>query len=828
MTNTGAASRPPPPVARAATVTRDGRVVIDGGRVARRIAPDARRTAPSTAGVVDARLLVPALVMWAGVALTLGVPVRGRAVAALVSVLAGTALAWTGRPRHGRWSRKALVGAGALLALGLGLSASVAHESVREAGPLGEWAAQGAVVRVSGLVLGEPVPLGGNASGRLILRIRVTDAVGRGVRTEVSAPVLATVGPEWGGVSWHDEITAVLRLQPADPGDGVIARASALAPPQVRPERGLLLDVADHVRRALRGSVEHLPADPRGLVPALVVGDTSASPAELTDDMRTTGLTHLSAVSGANVSLILAAVGGLLRPLALPRRLRPWVLILTVAFFVVVARPEPSVIRAATMGVIGLIGLSRSTRVAGPPALAGAIVALLTLDPWLSRSYGFVLSALATLGLLLFVRPWSAAITRGLPRRLGWMATPLAIPLAAQAACGPVIVLLQGTVSIVGLPANLLTAPLVAPITIGGAGLAVLGSFWPWAARSLAWIPGAPAWVVGWIAHTLARQTWGNAPWPDGARGAWLLAGLTAVVLVAGPRMLWEARRHRLSVATGMALTVAVTWPTASFTWPPPGWQLVACDVGQGDALVLRSSRDRAVLVDAGPDPRLIDQCLDRLDIRALDAVVLTHFHADHVDGLRGALSGRPVGRLLVSGVRDPPDQVDEVLRLATSRQIPVDQLRTGDRFTFGAVAAYVLWPAREIHLGSVPNNGSIVLDVSIGDLDALLTGDIEREAAHALFLALRQDPAMLARARRYEVVKSPHHGSSNLDPDFMGLLSAPSAIVSVGKDNDYGHPRPQALAALADMGAAVWRTDQRSDIALGMVGGDLVVRTRH
>ncbi len=190
-----------------------------------------------------------------------------------------------------------------------------------------------------------------------------------------------------------------------------------------------------------------------------MIGDTSRTPTDLTDAMLATGMTHLSAVSGSNVAIVLAVALGAGGLLGLRRRARPLFALLLLAGFIVLARPEPSVIRAGAMGAIGLLGLSQSRRAAGIPVLSAAVLALLVIDPWLARSYGFALSTLATLGLLLFVRDWGAAIGARLPRRIRSWGPALAIPIAAQAMCAPVVVLLQGSVSTVGVLANLLAAP---------------------------------------------------------------------------------------------------------------------------------------------------------------------------------------------------------------------------------------------------------------------------------------------------------------------------------------------------------------------------------
>ena len=160
------------------------------------------------------------------------------------------------------------------------------------------------------------------------------------------------------------------------------------------------------------------PPDAAGLVPALVIGDTSATPVDLSEAMTVTGMSHLSAVSGSNVAIVLAAAFGAAGLAGVRRRWRPVLAVVVLAGFVVLARPEPSVVRAAVMGVVGLVGLSASRRRAGVPALATSIVVLLCWDPWLARAYGFALSVLATLGLRILACPWGERLGRLLPGRL--------------------------------------------------------------------------------------------------------------------------------------------------------------------------------------------------------------------------------------------------------------------------------------------------------------------------------------------------------------------------------------------------------------------------
>jgi len=733
---------------------------------------------------------------------------------------------------HHRWRRRSWVTAVAITLLGtaLCLVATAAHSSVREAGLVPSLAAQRASATVEAVVLSDPrvVQTKGVVPTELVIvKVSVRTVVGRGQRSESSTPVLVFGDKTWAQVRWRERVRVSGRFDVADPGDDVVAVFSPSRAPESIGEPGRIADAAEHVRSGLRHAVSGLPDDARGLLPGLVIGDTSRTPQSLTDAMLTTGMTHLSAVSGSNVAVVLAAAMGLCRVIGVRRRWRPSVALLVLAGFVILARPEPSVLRAAVMGVIGLLGLSASRRRMGVPALSGAVLVLLCIDPWLSRSFGFALSTLATLGLLLFARPWGQWFARFLPARLKGLGVAIAIPVAAQAMCGPVIVLLQGSVTLIGVVANLLAAPLVAPATVLGVSVALVALISHPLAVMLGWLAAVPTLGIAWVARVCADVPMGTLPWPDGAPGAFLLAFVAIGLLFMGPWLIATIRDRPYTVAALAVLTLAAAWPAGGLVWPPPTWRIVACDVGQGDALVLASGARHAVVVDAGPDPEVIDGCLTRLHVEVLDAVVLTHFHADHAEGLPGVLHGRIVRQILTSPVAEPAFQVREVQGWAAAAGVPVQPLYPGDQLRWGSVQAAVLWPARVIHEGSIPNNTSVVLSVDIGGLCVLMPGDVETVAAHEVLLAVRRDPAS-GGGRGYDVLKVPHHGSRLQDPALFAEVQAPVTLISVGADNTYGHPAPGTLDLLRANGSQVFRTDQRGDIAVARASdGTVLVSTR-
>ncbi len=715
----------------------------------------------------------------------------------------------------------------ATAATALVLAASGGQGLVRESGPLGGLVEDGAVVTLVGRVVTEPLARPSRSGEQVSFRLAVRQVRARGEFARVRTTVLLLGDTRWRDVAWQSELRVQGRLGPADAADPFVAVVRARGSPWVTSRPGIVARAAEHLRAGLRDAASPLPDDARGLLPALVIGDTSRTPADLTDAMLATGMTHLSAVSGSNVAIVLAAALGCAALLGLHRRLRPAAALGVLAGFVILARPEPSVLRAAVMGAIGLIGLSASRRAAGIPVLSSAVIVLLTVDPWLARSFGFALSTLATLGLLLFVRDWGGAIGRALPPRLAKAGPALAIPVAAQAMCAPVVVLLQGSVSLVGLPANLLAAPLVAPATVAGISAALAAVVWDPLAQVLCWLGALPALGIAQIARRLATVPGGTVAWPDGPAGALLLAGLSVLLLLTWRWWSHQVHRRPLAVLAAGALAVGAAAPTAATTWPPANWRLVACDVGQGDGLVLATTPGHAVVVDVGPDPATMDRCLDRLHVDVLDAVVLTHFHADHVEGLPGALAGRRVAEILVSPILDPDYEVRRVRGWAERAGVRVREVYAGDTLGWAGLSGRVWWPARRITSGSIANNGSVVLEVHSGPVDALLLGDVEHEAAHAMLLEVRRDPLLAAAARGFDVVKTPHHGSANLDEDFIAAVRAPLAIISVGRDNDYGHPTAGHLAELRRDGYAVLRTDQRGDIAILAEGEGVAVTWR-
>lgn len=691
-------------------------------------------------------------------------------------------------------------------------------------GPVTRLAAAGAHVELEGVVARDPVlrrsgPAGEEAAATeyVVGRIGVDRVTGRGRAHDVSVPVLLVSGD----VGWADllpgqRISVAGRLESTDHPRGDVA---AVFRPYAGPDEratgppSLASRATEPFRAGLREAVSGVPPDPRGLVPGLVIGDESLLSDDLRDAMLIAGLTHLTAVSGTNVAIVLVVALGLARWLGVRGYVLPVVGVVCVLGFVLLARPEPSVVRAAAMGLVAVVGLTVAGRRRGLPTLAAAVIVLVLLDPWLARSAGFALSVLATAGILLLVPAWI--------RSLAWLPRPLAVavavPLAAQVACTPIVLGLSGQLSLAALPANMLAAPVVAPATVFGAAAAVVSPVLPPVATACAWLAALPAWWIAAVARWFADQPGAVLPWPPGTGGVVAGVVLAVVVLLALPMLL---RRPLITAVAGTVLVIGLLKAVPTPGWPPPGWLVVACDVGQGDALVLRAGDRSAVVVDTGPEPRLVRRCLDGLGVRQVPLLVLTHFHADHVGGLDGVLAGREVNRVLVSPLDDPPESADDVRRRLAAAGVPASAPRPGDRIRVGErLRLDVLAPGRLVETSeSESNNASIVAEAHVDGVSVLLTGDIEPTAQRSL---LRSAPGL-----DVDVLKVAHHGSPHQDTELLTGVGARLALVSVG-ENTYGHPSPRVLDALRDSGVRVYRTDEHGSVAVVRAGdGELGVVT--
>ncbi|GAA4492248.1 ComEC/Rec2 family competence protein [Actinoallomurus oryzae] len=680
-------------------------------------------------------------------------------------------------------------------------------------GPVRALAKRESTARLDAVVTGDPKTVVKTGAVHHRETVIVPVRVERVGSQRVRVPVLVfAAGPSWKGLLPSRHVRFTARLTTPHGGRLLAAIALVRGPPTTLGAPSMPQRVAGAIRLRLRAAVSHLPGDQRGVLPGMVDGDTSLLRPDLADAFEKAGLTHLMAVSGENLSLILGAVLGLGRFAGLGRRAGPLLAGAAIVGFVVLARPSPSVLRAAVMGGVALVAVVGGRERQGVPALCAAVLVLVLADPELARSYGFALSAFATAGILVLAPAWRDRLSGRMPRGL---AEALAVSAAAHLACAPLLAMLGTGVSLSAIPANLLAAPAVAPATLLGVLAATVAPFSLGAARLIVWPAGL---AVGWItsvARFFASMPYAVIGWPAGLTGVTLLlAAVLAGVLVLRRPL---PRGIAAAVLAGVAL-IAVGMHVFAPSWPPRGWLFVACDVGQGDGLALSTGPGQAVVVDTGPDPRAMDRCLHDLGVHTVPLLVLTHPHADHIDGLPGVLRGRVVGTVMTS-----PDSDGEERHLLNGRTPRTAGI--GDVWTVGPLTLAVLGPlstarVTERDTGTTVNNASIVMLARWPHLSVMLSGDVEIEAQREL---------LAAGVPSAQVLKIPHHGSSHQDPAFLAAVRARVAIASVGAGNDYGHPAPSTMSALARLGERVYRTDRDGDVAvIGSPSGPAVVTRRN
>lgn len=546
-------------------------------------------------------------------------------------------------------------------------------------------------------------------------------------------------------------------------------------------------------RADLADAATRLEGDGAVLVPGLAIGDTTAIGAELDAAMRTSSLSHLTAVSGANCAIVTAAAFGLAALCGAPRSVRVGAALLALAGFIVLVTPQPSVVRAGAMALAVLIAIASGRPGGGVAALSVAVIGLLAFDPWLARDYGFALSAAATAGLILLAGPLAARLAQVMPVPL---ALGLAVPLAAQLACQPILVLLDPAIALYGVPANLLAAPAAPVGTVVGLIACLVLPVLPAVGAALVQVAWLPASWIALVAHGASSLPGGRLAWLPDAPGALLLAACTALALVlvfaaGGRTRAWAAAVLAIGLAVPVGISVGA--PLVVGATRPGDWDLAACDVGQGDAMLVRVDGASA-LIDTGPDPAALDRCLALLGIGRIDLLVLTHWDADHVGGAAAV-----VGRV-DTVVHGPPDgeRSDRVLGPLGDAGAESIEVVAGDHGTLGDASWRIAWPKP----GAAPgNDASVVLGLATSDYRAVFLGDLGEEAQERLLRS--------TGLGRVDVVKVAHHGSADQSDRIYRELGATVGLIGVGADNGYGHPTTRLLDLLTASRTTVVRTDR-------------------
>jgi competence protein ComEC len=570
----------------------------------------------------------------------------------------------------------------------------------------------------------------------------------------------------------------------------------------------------DRIERAVGRGTEGVR---RGIVLGVVLGEDEGLPRGVQDDFRASGLYHLLAVSGQNVAFLAAGIYGLGWLVRLRRRWRELSILVAIAVYVLAVGWQPSVVRAGVAGALAsLAWLAARPRDRWHFLAVGALV-LMVWMPTSALEPGFQLSFAAVAAIFLAV-PRVRTSLDGYPLPAG-VADALAIALACGLTTAPIVLMHFGNAPLYTVPANVL-AFAAAPLVLGlGLLAAVVDPASPTAAAGLAALAG---WAAAWL-ELVARVV---ADLPGAQIGARTALALSALA-VAGWFAARAAGRHvriprqRLGLAavvSGAAVLVIPVWISTrpAPTWDPPaGLRVTFLDVGQGDSTLLETPSAR-VLVDEGPPEADVAGQLGRIGVSALSAIVMTHPQRDHVGGAADVIRRVRVREVLEPGLAATGPESEEALGAARAHDVRVEVVRAGTTFRVGGLVLNVLWPADAGTPSEDPNQNAVVLVASYGETDVFLSADAESDVTSRLPLGA------------VEIMKVAHHGSE--DPglaDELRTLRPRIAVISCGRNNDYGHPRPETLAALAGApGLRVYRTDQDGRVVIESDGRNLTVRS--
>ena len=596
------------------------------------------------------------------------------------------------------------------------------------------------------------------------------------------------------------QIDGVTRMK----SDGITARMSASKVGiEIEPVEGTLwtkfLRLVAAIREHYRASMANVmsPEDAAAIFAMLFGGYAGLNP-ELVEEFQTTGIVHILSVSGSHMSLLAAATAYLCLMLKFPRRLTLAVGIFVIGTYTLLSGVLPQVIRSAIMGILVFTATALEVEMLGARFLTLAALAMLIVKPLLIFDISFQLSFSSTAGLMYLSEDLRKLMSR-LPR---WFSYPAAMTLAAQIASLPIIIWYFNQVSLSSVLANVFVMPILEFVIIGGllGGLIALvvpliGEIF-FLLESLIFSFGAE------INRLFANLPFSSIQVPTLGIFAGLVYYLALIF-------------RRAEILLLLIIVLILNFRTSGEL------EISFVDVGQGDCAVVFTPNRKCLIFDTGGvrekvfdvGGRVVVPYLKHENIREVDTIFLTHVHEDHSSGAGAIIKKFPVREIITAG--EPKSEYAAVFGISENH---LDNLRagtTGEHFKIDGVDVEIIF-APKVGTGNEISN---VYKISYGDVTFLITGD----------LIIENESEMLREGCDVSstVLKVGHHGSkTSSSEEFLQAVNPKCAVICVGYGNNFGHPRPEVLERLENLGAKIFRTDKDGLIKFKTDGKKLSVET--
>ncbi len=603
------------------------------------------------------------------------------------------------------------------------------------------------------------------------------------------------------------------------------------------------IPVIKAVRRHIDDTINRTVSERyRGLMAGVVLGMTEDIPPDMSADFKTTGLSHILAVSGLNISILVIAFGYLIRvaTIDMGKTGRILAFVVTagaVVFYMFLTKLQPSVVRAGVMGLAALVAILAS-RPGNPfPALAAAALAILVVDPAALFNIGFQLSFAATIAILVF----TPLLERAFKARPGGLAAAASLTLAAQLGVAPLLILYFGQMSLISIAANVMVGPAIVPVTVLGIVITIAGAISTGLARivalitepCLAYIAGAASYFAGWPYASVALPpvpAWYAAIY-------YLIIGLLYMVLIRYNR--WQSTRATINdfpnrrlarivtAAIAMAaIVIGLFGCQAVKSQSPAGLRAVFIDVGQGDATLIQAEDGGTILIDGGPEPDSAVATLRNYGIKAVDLLIVTHAHADHASGVEPVVNGYIIKKAVVPPTSSSKSLTGRITNALARKGASRTVAKQGQSYIVGKYLEVNILSPDETIINATgadesddTNNRAVVALIKYKKIKMMFTGDIETATEQAMVNDREVNHA--------DVLKVPHHGSKNgADEGFIKTVHPEIAIISAGLNNPFHHPSPSTVLKLRQAGAAVYRTDKNGSVIIESNGSTIHVST--